>query len=94
MNAKHMRSRNERVLDGPVYKRRVYRCIRSAAALWQEYVDWKLIRGEQALDRRKFAQLLAARGFEKGKVGHARTWTWFGLALVTKVATTPAGQTA
>ena len=52
----------------------------SAKALYDEFYFWATDNGEQA-DRRTFTAHLAARAFEKRKVGHGRIWTWFGITL-------------
>lgn len=51
----------------------------TAARLWDEYQNWAGANGERSLDRKAFTRRLQARGFEKGRRGHERTWVWRGL---------------
>jgi putative DNA primase/helicase len=54
----------------------------AAGSLWDGYIRWANSNSErQPLDRRAFTQRLEAKGFIKHRVGHDRTWTWFGIAL-------------
>ncbi len=53
----------------------------SAAVLWREYCIWIADNQERRLDRKVFSARLESKGFRKGRVGHDRTWTWFGLRI-------------
>jgi hypothetical protein len=49
------------------------------------FVLWTRKSGEvRILNRGEFTRRLEARGFQKRRSGHARTWTWFGLCLRTE----------
>jgi putative DNA primase/helicase len=50
-----------------------------AADLWSGYLQWADSNQERPLDRRVFSARLEAKGFRKQRLGHTRTWTWFGL---------------
>ncbi|HWQ52150.1 MAG TPA: phage/plasmid primase, P4 family [Bryobacteraceae bacterium] len=52
----------------------------SAHDLWREFAVWAKEKGE-SLDRRTFSARLQARGFQRVRAGHERTWTWLGLRL-------------
>jgi hypothetical protein len=52
-----------------------------ASILWDSYLAWAADRKERPLDRRVFSARLEGRGFRKQRVGHDRTWTWFGLCV-------------
>jgi putative DNA primase/helicase len=52
-----------------------------AGSLWDEYVGWTTENHERPLDRRVFSVRLEGKGFRKQRVGHDRTWTWFGLRI-------------
>ncbi len=54
-----------------------------AAALRDSYLFSAADSQEKPLDRRVFSARLEGRGFRKQRVGHDRTWTWFGLCLKT-----------
>jgi putative DNA primase/helicase len=53
----------------------------SAADLWNSYLYWAPANGYRPLGRNVFSARLEAKGFRKKRVGHDRTWTWFGLCL-------------
>jgi len=52
-----------------------------AAILWNSYLLWATANQEHQLDRRVFSARLEGRSFRKQRVGHDRTWTWFGLCV-------------
>jgi putative DNA primase/helicase len=56
--------------------------VTTSAALHSTYLDWCRVSGEQPLNRRDFASLLRARGFEpvRGTKG-SRRWHGIGLAV-------------
>jgi putative DNA primase/helicase len=54
----------------------------TAAALWDAYLYWANDNMERApLDRKGFSRRLEDKGFKKARQGHARDWTWLGIAL-------------
>ena len=53
-----------------------------AGELWEEYCAWVKDSGYSGnADRKKFAERLKARGRQKSRQGHDRTWTWTGIRL-------------
>jgi phage/plasmid-associated DNA primase len=51
-----------------------------AANLWNSYLCWVGDNHDRPLDRKVFSARLEGKGFCKKRVGHDRTWTWFGCA--------------
>lgn len=61
----------------------------TAGELWSEYLQWAAENLERPLDRKVLSARLEARGFRKQRVGHKRTWTWFGLRIARPQAPKP-----
>jgi len=53
----------------------------TASMLWSVFQLWQKENGiHPQLHRRAFTNRLQAKGFKKARIGHDRTWTWFGLS--------------
>ena len=60
----------------------------AAAELWAAYQRWSEDNGARSpIDRAKFSQRLAGRGFEKEREGHDRTWIWLGIRCLEEAST-------
>jgi putative DNA primase/helicase len=52
----------------------------AASVIWEAYTDWAKENGVlRQVDRREFTRRLEARGCQKVRRGHDRTWTWLGI---------------